>query len=302
MTSPAPWSPTAHAFAHHQFSHVANFWKQGRPASFQLEALPGGQAQLNLTFQLPPASEVVPPPSHLPTVPTPQRPIHPLFPQGCFPQRPSSAVTTRPAPQKKLSSRQRKSYRRSTLHKAALAAPSLPPPKKGSLRQAALACVQRLKAASALPMNTQFTKKRPLPDSPSAQSSSNLPPLAQRIRSDLQIGEESPERELLRTQPTPQQTPLKSPSPSSPLATGFPPPTPLAFTPPKIHEGFEIPVEVAQAEEVDKLEDSDWETIDDCENDCENNFPTIDLSCEDWPEKYTKSIRKFHSNGNVVNC
>ena len=181
---------------------------------------------------------------------------------------------------------------RPILHRATLAAPSRPPPKKGSLRQAALACVQRLQAASISPVHTQSTKKRPtLPQT-------FLPWL----RSDLQIGEESPERELLRTQPTPQQTPLKSPSPSSPLATGFSPPAPLAFTHPKIQEGFEIPVEVAQVEEVDKLEDSDWETIDDCENDCENNFPTIDLSCEDWPEKYTKSIRKFHSNGNVVNC
>ena len=67
MTSQAPWSPTARAFAHHQFSHVTNFWKQGRQASFQLEALPGGQAQLNLTFQLPSTSEVVPPPSHVHT-------------------------------------------------------------------------------------------------------------------------------------------------------------------------------------------------------------------------------------------
>ena len=59
MPPQAPWSPTAHAFAHHQFSHVANFWKQGRQASFRLEALHSGQAELNLTFQLPPASEVI---------------------------------------------------------------------------------------------------------------------------------------------------------------------------------------------------------------------------------------------------
>ena len=65
MTPPAPWTPTAHAFAQHQFSHVANFWKQGRQASFQLEALPSGQAKLNLTFHLPPASEVVPPPAQV---------------------------------------------------------------------------------------------------------------------------------------------------------------------------------------------------------------------------------------------
>ena len=71
MPPQAPWSPTAHAFAHHQFSHVANFWKQGRQASFRLEALPGGRAELNLTFQLPAASEVVPPPSHHPVFPAP---------------------------------------------------------------------------------------------------------------------------------------------------------------------------------------------------------------------------------------
>ena len=50
------------------------------------------------------------------------------------------------------------------LHTPALAAPSfLPSPKNGSLRQAALALVQRLQAFSA--------KKRPLPDSPTAPSS-----------------------------------------------------------------------------------------------------------------------------------
>ena len=57
MPPQAPWSPNAHAFAQHQFSHVANFWKQGRQASFRPEALPGGHAELNITFQLPTASE-----------------------------------------------------------------------------------------------------------------------------------------------------------------------------------------------------------------------------------------------------
>ena len=55
MPLQAPWSPNAHAFAQHQFSHVANFWMQGHQASFQLEALPGGRAELTLTFQLPPS-------------------------------------------------------------------------------------------------------------------------------------------------------------------------------------------------------------------------------------------------------
>ena len=298
MAPQAPWSPTAHAFAHHQFSHVANFWKQGRQASFRLEALPGGRAELNLTFQLPPASEVVPPPSYVPTVPAPQRPIHPLFPKGFPPQRSSDTVpNTKNACQKRPSSRQCKSYRRSVLHRAALAAHSLPPPKNGSLRQAAQARVQQLQAVSALPVNTKNAQKRPFSDS---HSPSNLPPLAQRIRSDFQIGEESPEKELLRTQPTP----LKSPHPISPCAKGLPPPAPLAFTPPK--EGFETPVntevkgcEVAEVAE----EDSDWETIsEDCEssseNDSENDFPAMDFDSENWAEKYTDSVRRFHSSGN----
>ena len=237
MAPQAPWSPTAHAFAQHQFSHVVNFWKQGRHASFRMEALPSGRAELNLTFQLPPASEVVPPPSPVFPAPAPQRTIHPLFPKGFFPQR-SGVQVSKPACQKKPSSKQRKGYRRSVLHRAALAAPSLPPPKNGSLRQAALVSVQRLQADSASPVNTQRKRSYSESDSPSAHSPSNFPPLAQRIRSDLQIGEESPEREQLRTQ----LTPLKSPCPSSPRAKGFPPPAPLAFTPPKIQEGFETPV------------------------------------------------------------
>ena len=96
MTPQAPWSPTAHAFAHHQFSHLTNFWEQGRQASFRLEAFPDGKAELSLTFQLPPASEVVPPPFHGQQLPTaaevvpppthvapfsPQRHIQPLFPK-----------------------------------------------------------------------------------------------------------------------------------------------------------------------------------------------------------------------------
>ena len=56
-----PWflKLLAHAFVQHQFSHVINFWKQGRKVCFKLEAIRGVQEELNLTFQLPPASEVV---------------------------------------------------------------------------------------------------------------------------------------------------------------------------------------------------------------------------------------------------
>jgi len=352
MASQAPWSPTAHAFAHHQFSHVANFWKQGRQASFRLEALASGQAELNLTFQLPPASEVIPPPSHVfpASTPQPQRPIPPLFPNGFLPQR-SGGQVPRSAVQKKITSKQRKSYRRSVLHKAALAAPSLPPPKNGSLRQAALASVQRLQADPASPANTQSTRKRSYSesDSPNVHSPSTFSPLAQRIRSDLQISEESPERrELLRTQPSP----LKSPSLSPPGVKGFPPPAPLAFTPSKIQEGFEIPftqsVESVEVEKVlvsakeaevveniaeiekdlkvqegvicqncdapmtpghqcelesDEIEVEDEEKrtteSEDSDNGCENDFPAIDVSCDNWEEKFNESVKRFH---NIVNC
>ena len=234
MGPQAPWSPTAHAFAQHQFSHVANLWKQGRPASFQLEALPGGHAKLSLSFQLPQASEVVPPPSKVLSAPAPQRPIPPLFPEGCFPHVSGADSKTKHA-SKKASSKQRKSYQRSVLHRASLAASSLPPPKNGSLRQAALACVQRQQAVSASPV----TKKRPLPDSPSALSPSNLSPLSQRIRKDIQIGEseaESPEKEVLRSPPCLEN----SPAPFSPCMKGIPSPAPLVFTPCKIPEEAEI--------------------------------------------------------------
>ena len=234
MPPQAPWSPTAHAFALHQFSHVANFWKQGRPASFQLEALPGGHAKLSLSFQLPPASEVVPPPSQVLPAPAPQRHIPPLFPKGCFPHVSGADSKTKHA-SKKVSSKQRKSFQRSVLHRASLAASSLPPPNNGSLRQAALACVQRQQAVSV--STTQSAKKRPLPDSPSALSPSNLPPLSQRIRKDIQIGEsevESPEKEVLRSPHCPETLSESSPShisPISPCAKGFPSPAPLVFTP-----------------------------------------------------------------------
>ena len=94
----------------------------------------------------------------------------------------------------------------------------LPPPKDGSQHQAA--------QASASPVST----KRPLTDSPSALSPSNLLPLAQRIRSDIQIWEsdvESPGKEILRSPPFPEN----SPSPISPCAKGLPSPAPLVFTP-----------------------------------------------------------------------
>ena len=158
------------------------------------------------------------------------------------------------------------------LHKAALAMHTLPPPVNGSLRQAAQACVQRLQAASALPVSTPTTKKRSYSesDSPSALSPSNFPPLAQKIRSDLQISEESPERELLRTQPTP----MKSPSLSSPR--GFPPPSPLSFTPTKI--------QVERVAEISLESDLESGSESDLESDSEDDVWTDDV----WSERLGK--------------
>ena len=94
----------------------------------------------------------------------------------------------------------------------------------------ALACVQRLRGASASPVSIQSAKKRPFPDSPNAPSPSNLPPLAQRIRNDIQVGEievESPVQEELRSSPFPEI----SHSPISPCSKAIPSPAPLVFTP-----------------------------------------------------------------------
>ena len=160
-----------------------------------------------------------------------KRPIHPLFPEGYTPQGSAADSRTVIATQKKkVSSKQRKSYQRSVLHRATLAAPSLPHPQDGSLRQAALASVERLQAAAALLVCNQSAKKRPFPYSPNAPSPSHLSPLEQRIRKDIQVGEsevDSPEKEVLRTSPFLEN----SPSPCSPCSKGIPSPSPLVSTP-----------------------------------------------------------------------
>ena len=235
---PAPqfrWSPTAEDFTRHQLSHVTNFWRQGRSAEFRLKALPSGQAELCLTFELPSPCESIPPP------------ISPAqFPPTRTPQGSGSGPKPKPAAPK-VSSRQRKSYRRAVLHKASLAASSLPPPKSGSLRQAASASVQRLQADQA-----NGERKRPLPDSPSVKS-----PLAQRIREDFHIAEneaDSPERESLRSQSSPEMTSFPI---SPPGVKGFPPPAPLLFTPTKEQDGTESPiiVEESAVKEIAKVDD-----------------------------------------------
>ena len=163
------------------------------------------------------------------------------------------------------------------IHKAALAAaaPSLPPPKNGSLRQAALACFERQQADQALQVNNKSARKRPLSGSPSAPSPSNSSPLSQRIHADLQLGEsdvESPEKELPRSQNFPENLP-----PISPLSVkGFPPPAPLVISPSKFDEGSEIPAnnvkEIAEvktttkAANIEKVESEEVESVENVES------------------------------------
>ena len=113
---------------------------------------------------------------------------------------------------------------------------------------------------------------------------------------------------------------------------GLPPPAPLAFTPPKIQKVIEIPdvvrvPERAEIVEVDELaqvlkvvkegvevppekpsclncdtemthyhqceaieSDSSWEDV---ENE-KDLYPTLDVESENWDEKFTISIRRFH--------
>ena len=176
MAPQAPWSPTAHAFAQHQFSHVANFWKQGLPASFRLEALPGGQAELSLTFKLPSASQVIPPPFNVSPVPAPQRPTHPLFPGG-FPSKSTPVAEAKlEVRREQVSCKKRKSYRRAVLHRAATSALSLPPASENTLRSLATVAVAAAaaKASPCLPLAISAVKQC-LPMSPEGKSSFTSP-------------------------------------------------------------------------------------------------------------------------------
>ena len=164
--------------------------------------------------------------------------------------------------------------------------------KYGTLRQAAQACVQRLQAVSASAVNPQSVKKRPLPVSPSALSPSNLPPLAQRIRTDIQIGEsevESPEKEELRSSPCPES----SPSPISPCVKDFPSPAPLVLTPvsPKMLRCLNCEAEMTPGHQCESTDsDSNWEDVEN-EHDL---YPTLDVESDDWAEQFTNCIRRFH--------
>ena len=180
MASQAPWSPTAHTFAQHQFSHVSNFWKQGLSASFRLEALPGGHAELCLTFRLPSASHVIPPPFHVSQVGAPQRSTHPLFPKSCPSKLTPAADAKVEVRQVQVSCKKRKSYRRAVLHRAATSALSLPPARENTLRSLATAAVAAAAATASpcLPPATSAVKEcLPLaPEGIKSFTSTSVPP------------------------------------------------------------------------------------------------------------------------------
>ena len=181
---------------------------------------------LNLTFQFPSPSEIIPPPSPysttpLPTsrrpvapTPPPKRPIVPLFPPGEAPHFPP--FPSLPTP---LSSRQRKSYQRSAIHRAARAAPN--PPQHP---RAAPNPPQHPQAAPTFPPLQEAVTKptSPLPPRKRPRSSS-LPPspgsspvtLSQQLRRDFNIQElespgSSPRQEILREERPPSSSPSLS--------------------------------------------------------------------------------------------
>ena len=164
------------------------------------------------------------------------------------------------------------------IYRAALAVPSLSPPKFGSLRHAAQACVQQLQGVSALPVSSQSANKRPFPDSPNAPSPSHLPPLAQRIRSDIQVGDsevESPEKESLRSSPL-----LEN---SLSLSEG---------SPNDRHSScLNCGTEMTPHHQCDAADsESNWEDV---ENE-QDLYPTLECESEDWAENFTNSIRRYH--------
>ena len=115
------------------------------------------------------------------------------------------------------------------------------------------ACVQRLQAVSAFPLDTPSARKRPLSISPSAPS-----PLAQRIRADIHVEEsevESPEKEILRS------CSENSPTPISPCTRSCPLPAPLVFTPvpPNKSSCLNCDAEMAPGHQCDATDsESDW--------------------------------------------
>ena len=234
-TPTAPmWTPTAQCFAQHHLSHALNFWRLGHPAVYHLESLSDGRAKLNLSFCLPPPSEIIPPPpsfshpipphySRRPGAPTPppKRPIVPLFPPGEAPLqtlRPSPGPRQAPA----LSSKQRKSHRRAVLHRASQATPSLPPALPGTLRWQCAGLLQRAFAAATCPQPAAPHLQQHSPEAP------NSTPLQAPQSSGKRLHSPSPETlsHRLRLESL-RETPLPS-SPGSPTLNL----TPVPFTQP----------------------------------------------------------------------
>ena len=50
--------------------------------------------------------------------------------------------------------------------------------------------------------------------------------------------------------------------------------------------------------------ESDWETVEDSDG-CENDFPAIDVSCDNWDKKFNESVERFHNIDSIIkfeNC
>ena len=276
-----PWTPTSQNLVQHQFHHALNLWRLGHPVVYHLESLSDGRAKLNLTFCLPPPSEIIPPPlpsfphpipphySRRPGAPTPptKRPIVPLFPPGEAPIFPK-LQTPRPSPgphqTPTLSSKKRKSYRRAVLHRASQATASLPAALPGTLHWHCVGLLQRAVAAVTCPQPAAPNPQQhpqAAPNSPplqEAQSSGKRlrspspDTLSQKLRQDFDL-----ESEDDSSSPSPSPERLREASPSSS-------PLPLNISslnqrdaPPE-RDGSEEVTEVEVDFEVEEPKSQDW--------------------------------------------
>ena len=102
---------------------------------------------------------------------------------------------------------------------------------------------------------------------------------------------------MLRSQRSPETPQIISLSPFlvSPYVQKFPSPAPLAFTPSKVSSEksrcLNCDAEMTLDHQCKVLNsDSNWEDV---ESD-DNMYLSIDLDCEDWADKFTDSIHRFH--------
>ena len=116
------------------------------------------------------------------------------------------------------------------------------------------------------------------------------------IRSDIQVGEretDSAEKEILRSSHAPEN----SSPPISPCGKGFSSPAPLVFTPvpPKKSSCLNCDAEMTPDHQCDAMDsDSSWEDV---ESDSDQDlYPTLDMDSDDWAEKFTNSIQRFHGS------